>query len=98
MHNLLSIIVTVVGFIAQLGLFAQAYKIFANKTIKNISISTYYLFLPNFILWLIYGITLSDYPIIISSTIATLGALLIITAYNLYKNSDNNLSQEEKQC
>lgn len=69
-----------------LAYFPQAYKIFKRKSAKDISLLTYTFFGFGIIIWLIYGISISNYPIIISNVVALLGAISVIFAYFINKH------------
>lgn len=69
-----------------LAYFPQAYKIFKRKSAKDISLLTYAFFVIGIIIWLIYGITISNIPIIISNVVAFLGAVSVIVAYFINKH------------
>lgn len=84
--DFLPIITTIFGTFMGLAYFPQTYKIFKRKSAKDISLITYTFFGIGTIIWLIYGISISNIPIIISNVVALLGAGSVITAYFINKH------------
>ncbi len=76
--------VTIVGTAMSFGYVTQSVKIIKTKSVKGISLITYLIFAFGLCVWLIYGLSLKDMPIIISNSIALVGALSVITLYIIY--------------
>ena len=71
--EILNLLVTLMGVLMSLGHFPQAYKIYKRKSSKDISLVTYSIFTFGSIIWLAYGITLNQLPIVITFIIAVIG-------------------------
>jgi len=81
----LPILVTIFGIGMTFGYFTQLAKIIRNKSAKDVSLITYIFFGAGVTMWLIYGISIKDIPIIISNVIAVVGALSVVSAYLFYR-------------
>ena len=68
------------------GYFTQTYKIFKRKSAKDVSLATYLFFIVGIAMWLIYGITINNYPIIITNAVFIIGAISVIFAYFVNKH------------
>ena len=84
--DILPIITTIFGTLMGFAYLPQTYKIFKRKSAKDISIITYLFFGIGVVIWLIYGITISNYPIIISNIVALIGVVSVILAYFFNKH------------
>ncbi len=82
----LAIITTIFGTMMSFGYFTQTYKIFKRKSAKDVSLITYLFFAVGISIWLIYGISIMNYPIIISNIVFLFGAASVIIAYFLNKH------------
>lgn len=85
MSNILSILATLAGIIMSLGYFPQAYRMFKRKSVKDVSLTTYLIFLPAIIIWLIYGISIKSSPLIIANILAFIGCASVVVAYLRYR-------------
>ncbi len=84
--NTLAILTTIFGVAMSFGYFTQTYKIIKTKSIKGVSLATYIFFAIGITMWLIYGLSIGDLPIIISNIVFIIGALSVIIVYLLNKN------------
>ena len=84
--DILRIITTIFGTLMGFAYLPQTYKIFKRKSAKDISLMTYLFFAVGVIIWLIYGLSISNYPIIISNVVALLGVSSVILAYFFNKH------------
>jgi len=84
--NILAILTTIFGVAMSFGYFTQTYKIIKTKSVKGVSIATYILFGAGVSMWLIYGLSIEDFPIIISNIVFLIGAISVIIVYFLNKN------------
>ena len=72
------IIVSIFGILMSVGHFPQAYKIYKNKTSKDVGLITYFIFFIGSFIWLIYGFLLQEIPIIISFIIGVVGSFSVL--------------------
>lgn len=77
--NYIDIIGTLAAICTTGSFIPQAYKIITTKDTKSISLLMYIIFVIGVFLWLLYGIFLMIYPIIIANSIT-----LILTSTILY--------------
>jgi len=82
--TVLSILATIFGTIGRLANIPQVYRIFKRKSAKDISIATYIMVLAAVIVWVLYGIEIKNFPIIIANLIATISAALVVLGWLLY--------------
>jgi MtN3 and saliva related transmembrane protein len=84
--EIFKIFVTVMGIVMSLGYYPQAYKIWKNKSAKNISALSFFIFALGTTTWLIYGIVLKDLTITISFIFGAVGAWTAFIMTLIYKN------------
>ena len=84
--DLLAIFTTIFGTAMSFGYFSQTYKILKRKSAKDVSLWTYLFFTFGIALWFIYGITINNYPLIISNSVFLIGSISVILVYFAYKN------------
>ena len=82
----LAIVTTIFGILMSFGYFTQTYKIFKLKSAKDVSLPTYLFFAVGISIWFVYGISITNYPIIISNIVFFFGAVSVIIAYFLNKH------------
>ena len=82
---MISLIATILGVCMSVAYFPQAYKIYKNRSAKNISLLSYSVFALGTLVWTIYGILLQDVPIIISFGIGVLGSWTVLTLAIIYR-------------
>ena len=73
------------------SLFPQVLKVLRTKSTKDISREMFLLLATSIFLWLIYGILLSNFPIIIANFFGLIQAIIIL----LYKIK-NQIRKKEK--
>ena len=66
---ILPILATILGVITGLANIPQIIKIFKTKSAKDLSLTTNTIFLLSSIVWLLYGIQLINYPLVIANII-----------------------------
>jgi MtN3 and saliva related transmembrane protein len=82
--SILASLATVSGIVASFAMIPQAYKIFKRKSAKDISMITYsFLFLAG-IIWVLYGIEITSFPVIITNSIGSLIIVFIMIGWFLY--------------
>tara|TARA_Y100000310_G_C20214992_1_gene593110 strand:- start:37 stop:363 length:327 start_codon:yes stop_codon:yes gene_type:complete len=79
--TLLEVLASAFGIAMAFANFPQAYKIFKRKSAKDISVITYGLFTSGSFIWFIYGIEIANSPIIISYSVGTFSALLVLIGW-----------------
>ncbi len=77
---------TVIGVVVQ---FPQTYTIYRNRSVDNINVCTYLLWLFGSILWIIYAVLQDDSILIISSSFSIATALLILFMYLIFRRKPN---------
>jgi uncharacterized protein with PQ loop repeat len=73
------------GIISCIGLFLQTLKIIRRKSSANISLESYLLFFFAGLLWLLYGISVSNPYLIIPNIVALIGIISVVIVYFIYK-------------
>ena len=82
----LAVLATIFGMAMSFGYFTQTYKIIKRKSARDVSLLTYLIFGSGVTVWLIYGISIEDLPIIISNIVAIIGAMSVILSYFAYRH------------
>jgi MtN3 and saliva related transmembrane protein len=81
--------ITIIGLVAALfttiSLLPQLIKVYKTKSTKDISTGMFALFGSGVLLWFIYGVFLSNLPIIIANSLAFIQALVILFFKARYK-------------
>ena len=83
--NIIKVLATIMGIVMSLGYFPQAYKIYKNKSSKDISISAFIIFSLGTLTWLIYGWVMNDVPIILGFIFGVFGSWLVLALALIYK-------------
>ena len=83
---MLSFILKYIGFFAAfcttIAFYPQAVKVWKTKSTKDISLSMFIIFTIGVFSWLVYGVVISNLPIILANTV-TLTLSLFILIYKL---------------
>ena len=78
----MEILTSLIGFIAAtlttIAFLPQVIKVWKSRSARDISLGMYCLFSSGVLLWLVYGIMLAAWPIIVANLITLLLALLIV--------------------
>jgi len=74
-----------IGIFGQLVFFAQAYKIYATSSAHDVSKLGFTAGLISVTSWLIYGVMLKDWPLIIANAVACVGALAVLVGILIYQ-------------
>ena len=85
LSDVLNVLVTIAGVLMSLGHFPQAYKIYKRRSAKDVSLITYSIFTVGSFIWLAYGISLNQWPIIATFIVAVVGTLSVITLSIKYR-------------
>ena len=81
----IAILTTIFGTFMALGYFPQAYRIWKLKSAESISLPMFTIFSIGSFFWLVYGFSIYDKPLMISSTIGTTGCWLVYGLSLYYK-------------
>ena len=87
--EILAILATISGIIMSLGHYPQAIKIIKRKSSKDISLIAYSCFFTGVIIWLLYGISIRNIPLIIANAVGLLGCSFVISVYFIYDRNKN---------
>ena len=66
------------GFCTTMAFLPQAVKTWRSKSAKDLSLGMYLIFCTGVVLWLTYGILISDLPIILTNLVTLLLAISIL--------------------
>lgn len=80
------IVVTILGIMMSMAYFPQAFKIWKNKSSKDVSITSYVVFSLGTLVWTIYGIHVNDPVIILSFGVGVIGSWSVLSLSIFYKN------------
>ncbi len=82
-------IITIIGLLAAafttIALLPQLMKVWKTKSTKDISTGMFMLYSSGLFLWLVYGLYLSDLPIILANSLAFMQSIAILTLKAKYK-------------
>ena len=73
------------GFCTTIAFIPQAFKVWKTKSTKDISLLMFLIFTTGVISWLLYGVIISDFPIIIANSITLLLSIFILFYKIKYK-------------
>ena len=76
--NLIDWVGSLAAFLTTASFIPQAWKTFRSRDVSGISLGMYSLFTAGVALWLVYGLLLMAWPIIIANVITTSLALAIL--------------------
>jgi len=74
------------GFCTTVAFLPQVVKTWKSKSAKDLSLGMYSIFCTGVLLWLIYGIMISDLPVILANAITLILALSILFFKLTFKN------------
>lgn len=80
------IITLVASALITYGLYDQAIRIYKIKSARDFSMSIIFALMINELAWLNYGISLSEWPIILVGAVNIPPLIMIFTGYFKYKN------------
>ena len=76
--NLIDSVGSVAAFLTTASFVPQAWHTFRTRDVSGISLSMYSLFTIGVALWLVYGLLVQSWPIVIANAITTSLALVIL--------------------
>ncbi|MGM5480063.1 MAG: SemiSWEET family sugar transporter [Nanobdellota archaeon] len=82
---IISILATIFGTAMALANIPQAIKIFHRKSAKDISILTFSVVLIGSIVWTIYGINISNTPLIVANSVGVVSVGMVVIGGILYR-------------
>jgi len=85
--NFVTIIGLCAGFLTTIAFLPQVMKIWQSKSTKDISLGMLVTFILGLSLWLLYGIYLQAWPVIIANFVTILLNLIILWFKLKYKNA-----------
>jgi uncharacterized protein with PQ loop repeat len=74
-----------IGIFGQFLFYSQFYTILQHKSAHDVSLVGFIGGFVTVFSWLIYGLMLNDKPLVISNSIASIGALLVVIAILVYQ-------------
>ena len=83
--GILSILATIFGSAMSLAYFPQAYKIHKRKSSEDISLLTFSVFLVGVVVWLLYGLSIQNFPVVFANFLGLLGVSSVIFMCVRYK-------------
>ena len=83
--EILAVIVTIYGVAMALANYPQTMKIIKKRSCNDVSILTYLILFPGVLLWILYGISINNLPIIITNLLAVSSLASVIIVYYIYK-------------
>ena len=83
--DIFAVLATISGVAMASSGFPQAIKIFKRKSSADISLSSRLMLLIGGLIWLVYGILLTNFPIIISNIFGTIAEVLVVIGYVRHK-------------
>lgn len=83
--NFIKVFASIMGIIMSLGYFSQAYRVYKNKSSKDISIIAFIIFSIGTLTWLIYGIVSRDIPIMLGFVLGVIGSWLVLILSLIYR-------------
>ncbi len=85
--TLLATLATIVGVFLGLANLPQALKIFKRKSAKDISLTSYLIVEFGSIVWVLYGLEIKSFPIVLPNVLGFLASSLVLVGYFLYGRS-----------
>jgi MtN3 and saliva related transmembrane protein len=82
--TILSTLATIFGVINGFANLPQIYKIFKTKSAKDISTATYLILITGTIIWILYGIEITNIPILTMNGLALIEFIFILIGCYLY--------------
>ena len=80
----LETLAVITGVVSSFAMIPQVYRIFRRKSAKDLSIWTYAYMLAAGAIWVLYGLDIQNFPIVISNLIGTLAMIAVVVGWFLY--------------
>jgi MtN3 and saliva related transmembrane protein len=75
----------VAGTLTSLSMLPQLFKVIKEKKAENISVFAFVVLITGLLLWVVYGVMKTDWPLIITNSIAVIINLTMIILSIIYK-------------
>ncbi|MFA4890311.1 MAG: SemiSWEET family transporter [Candidatus Paceibacterota bacterium] len=85
--KIIEILALIAGVAMSFASYPQIFKIYKAKSAQNISLITFSIFLFGCIIWIIYGVSIKNQPIILSYSIGLLGNSGVLLGILKFKRS-----------
>jgi MtN3 and saliva related transmembrane protein len=82
--SFLGVLATIVGIFLGLANLPQAWKIFQRKSAKDISFATCLIVEFGSLVWILYGLEINSFPIVIPNILGFLANSAVMVGYFLY--------------
>lgn len=66
-------------------LLLQAIKSYTTKSVNDLSLPAYYVFMFTGLMWLLWGVRESDVPLVFSGVLQTSGSAIVLAAIYAYR-------------
>jgi MtN3 and saliva related transmembrane protein len=83
--NFVTIIGLIAGTFTTISFFPQVIRVCKTRSTRDISLWMFLLFTIGVLLWLIYGIYLQQWPVILSNLLTLISAVIILVFKMKYK-------------
>jgi MtN3 and saliva related transmembrane protein len=83
--TLLSVLATFFGTFQALANLPQAYKIFKRRSSRDVSLTTYLIFLVGSAIWILYGIEIGSFAVIFSNALGVITLCVVILGWLKYR-------------
>lgn len=68
-----------------IGLPVQIYKNYKRKSVEGISLPLFLSYFAAYVIWLSYGVSLGDWPIVVTNVPATIAAAIMLYQFIVYR-------------
>jgi len=82
--TLLATLATIFGVVNGFANFPQIYKVFKNKSARDLSIITYIMLATGSFVWILYGLEIMNTPVLIMNGLAFIEFLILLFGCFLY--------------
>lgn len=76
--SILEVLASITGVLMSLAYYPQAFKIWKNKSAKDVSKLSYFIFAVGTVVWLLWGIATRSIPVILGFAAGALGSNLVL--------------------
>jgi len=82
--TLLSVLATITGVFLAGATIPQIIKIFQRKSAKDISPITYFMIVVGAAVWVLYGLEIKNFPIVLTNVVGIATAITILLQWHVY--------------